>query len=202
MASFGSYNQTRSVPYDKRLIGQQPSFLPSYSTQPYYQTPYYSNSTYPILSYAQLAQYGMSSASSMHPMDRQYQYQQRWNYLNEMQKNYWKQQTDAMALSLYARPFPMSYNAGTIYPFRIKNQFIQYPEFDGFGRQRFSPQRVLNYGRPSNLVYSDWVNGNVANPMNVKRSPPKIRAIFIPSGPIVVHQSYAGPLVRISLNQS
>jgi hypothetical protein len=132
----------------------------------------------------------------MHPIDRQYQYQQRWNYLNEMQKNYWKQQTDAMALSLYDRPFPMSSTAGTIYPFEIKNQFIQYPDLDGFRRRRFSPQRVLGYGPPPNLVNANWAN------VNVRHLPPKIRAIFVPSSSIPVYQSYADPLVRSSVNQS
>lgn len=191
MSAFGSFNQTYSIPYDQRFVGQLSSFLPFYSAQLYYQTSYV-NDAYPKSSYNQLAQYGMNSASFMYPIDRQYQYQQRWNYLNEMQKNYWKQKIDAMALSMYARPFPMSYTTGTIYPFQIKNQLITYPHFHGFDMRHSSPRQALHYGRPSNLVYNNW---GTINAGNIRHLPPKMRIIFIPTGSIAMNQPCAGPLV-------
>jgi len=108
-------------------------------------------------------------------------------------------QTSFYSIGAYPRTY---YNTNeTIYPYEKEAQFIKYPGFDGLGAPRFGARRALNYGRPSNLVYPGWLNSNVANFDDVRRLPLKMRAVFVPSGPLSVQQSSRGPLVRNSLNQ-
>src|SRR5277367_6233027 len=66
MSTFGPFQQNENFYYDRRFIRQQPSFSPCCSTQPSYQTPFYSTGEYPTTSYNELAQYGMTSPLIMH----------------------------------------------------------------------------------------------------------------------------------------
>jgi hypothetical protein len=111
------------------------------------------------------------------------------------------QDGDTTVSSMHAPSFSMNYTSETIYPYEKEAQFIKYPGFDGLGAPRVGARRALNYGRPSNLVYPGWLNSNIANFDDVRRLPLKLRAVFVPSGPLSVQQSSRGPLVRNSLNQ-
>jgi len=124
------------------------------------------------------------------------------NVVDEMQKTYWKQYGDMMALSMYARSFPMNYTTGeeTIYLLENETHIIKHPGFDNLGVSRFSHQRALNYGYPWNLGYYSRLNNSLANFGNIRRLPLQMRATFVPSSCLPLQQSCAGPLVRDSLN--
>jgi hypothetical protein len=199
MSAFGPLKQKKNLHDDRRFIKQQPSFPSVHQTQQCHQTPFYSTRGYPTISYNPFAQYGMNPASFVHSNRLDEQYQQKWNYINEMRGNYWKQQADITAPSMYARLFPINYSTETMYSLEKKTQFTNQPDFHRLGVSHFAPRRDVGYGRPLNLGYSGRLNNNAANFGNVRRLPPKIRAIFVPSGSLPLQQSSVGSLVGNSI---
>lgn len=176
---FTSPNQMISQNYNDRSTRQDTYFSPQYTSQQFYPPHSYRD---------KFAHAGNQFMSYFSQLDDRYRYEQYMRRLAKVEKQYAK-------LQKYGDPGPMYPQAtiglhndpSVVYQYEKETKFVPIPVFINPNPGAYQYPQNLGFGGPSgNLTYP------LGGGMNVL---PKVRVIFVPTGPSSFQQPYTGPLV-------
>lgn len=187
--------------YDGRYSGSGVSFAPHYPTRSLYQPPFnpVERNVAPVIYQFREPGFRTQLELLFNELDAQYRYDQYQRQLQKMEKQYWKQQANNMPPPMYPRSPPMypgppslNYSPGAVYQYEKETKFLPFPVYVGPGAGLYGAGRRSGGGTSSNMIFGLGGGG-----MDL---PPKIRVIFMPTGPSFSQQPYTGSLVRCSFS--
>ncbi len=191
---FSSPDQANNRYYNGRYPMGGTSFAPHYPTQPFYQPPFNATDRYLAPAINQVREPGLGTQLVMlfNELDQQYRYEEYLRQLEKMRKKYWKQQANAIPMTMYsAPPPPLNSPFNTIFAYEKETEYVPYPVYIHPG--------AGGYGTGGNLAYAYRPNVSFG-PGSGMNLPPKVRVIFIPTGQSFSQQPYTGSLVSNSFN--